>query len=466
MKIIQDVLHEKNPYIRRFKYLLEHDENINDPGAHVVIKADRWTNQHDKGVLNAPRNEDFAAVVSDERLAGLANRDVRVQLKGGDFHYISEKHRSYDPLEYPVILWNGQDGYDVEKKQRKLTDTTSLQFYAYQLMEREDDFNTILHTGKLLSQFVVDMYAKIESERLSFQANQQETLRASSYKGLFDSVQQNKPLDKTGTPVILSPSFVGGPRYMHAKTQDALTYVRVHGRPSLFITMTCSTKWPEIQRELFPGQKTEDREDIVARVFNQKRKSLINAIKTGNFFGTVECFMLSNEWQKRGLPHQHMLVWLAEEIHPSMLDKIISAEIPDPSKDPELYKLMKTWMLHGPCSKNRCIVDGKCNKGFPKPFTKETMSDRDGYPLYRRRKPTPEEGGQSLVITRDSGAIHEYDNRHVVPYNPALLRIFQCHINVEYVASIKSIKYVCKYVNKGKSKQVFWIKILTTYSFL
>ena len=442
------MLHEKNPYVRRFKYLLENDENINDPGAHVVIKADRWTNAHHRGVLNAPTHEDFAAVVSDERIAGLANRDVRVQLKGGNFHYISEKHRSYDPLGYPVILWNGQDGYDVEKKQRKLTNTTSCQFYAYQIMERENDFNTLLHMGKLFSQFVVDMYAKIESERLSFQANQQEALRASSYKGLFDSIDQNKPLDKVGTPMILSPSFVGGPRYMHAKTQDALTYVRVHGRPSLFITMTCSTKWPEIQRELFPGQKTEDREDIVARVFNQRRKTLIDAIKTGNFFGPVKCFMLSIEWQKRGLPHQHMLVWLEEELHPSNLDKIISAEIPDRDVDPQLFKEVTTWMLHGPCSKKRCKPDGKCNKGFPKQFSKETKSDKDGYPLYKRTK--PEDGGQSVVIPRESGAIHEYDNRYVVPYNPALLRIFCCHINVEFVGSIASIKYVCKYCNKGK----------------
>ena len=63
--------------------MIEHDENINDPGARVVIKADRFTNAHHRGVLNAPQHEDFAAVVSDERLAGLADRDVKIQLKGG-----------------------------------------------------------------------------------------------------------------------------------------------------------------------------------------------------------------------------------------------------------------------------------------------------------------------------------------------------------------------------------------------
>ena len=41
------------------------------------------------------------------------------------------------------------------------------------------------------------------------------------------------------------------------------------------------------------------------------------------------------------------------------------------------------------------------------------------------------------------------DNRFVVPYCPGLLCIFNCHINVEVVTSVKSVKYLYKYVYKG-----------------
>ena len=46
-------------------------------------------------------------------------------------------------------------------------------------------------------------------------------------------------------------------------------------------------------------------------------------------------------------------------------------------------------------------------------------------------------------------------NKWVVPYCPLLSRIFQAHINVEYCNSVKSIKYICKYVNKGSDQAMF-----------
>ena len=103
-------------------------------------------------------------------------------------------------------------------------------------MHRDNDFNIILRGRKVLQQFVVDMYCKIESERLLFIRGAQKKLRADSYSILRDSlVSGDADPSNVGQRVILPATFTGSPRYMHERTQDALCYVRKHGRPDLFL---------------------------------------------------------------------------------------------------------------------------------------------------------------------------------------------------------------------------------------
>ena len=70
-----------------------------------------------------------------------------------------------------------------------------------------------------------------------------------------------------GKHFILPSSFVGGPRYMFKKTQDAMSYVWHYGRQELFMIFTCNPKWREIELKLFEHQKSYDKHGIVSRVF-------------------------------------------------------------------------------------------------------------------------------------------------------------------------------------------------------
>ena len=45
-----------------------------------------------------------------------------------------------------------------------------------------------------------------------------------------------------------------------------------------------------------------------------------------------------------------------------------------------------------------------------------------------------------------------YDNRWVVPFNAWVLRKFLAHINTEICISIRSLKYIFKYVYKGPDR--------------
>ncbi|XP_026482740.1 uncharacterized protein LOC113390965 [Ctenocephalides felis] len=175
-------------------------------------------------------------------------------------------------------------------------------------------------------------------------------------------------------------------------------------------------------------------------------------------FGDTRCYMYSVEWQKRGLPHAHILIWLLNKLHSNEVDDIISAEIPDPVTDPHLHDIVTTQMVHGPCGAlnplSPCMANGKCTKRYPRPLVADTFTGNDGYPVYRWR--SKEENGRTIKVKVQNQEI-EIGNEFIVPYCPLLSRIFRTHANVESCHSAKSIKYLCKYVTKGTDMTVFGI---------
>jgi len=104
-------------------------------------------------------------------------------------------------------------------------------------------------------------------------------------------------------------------------------------------------------------------------------------------------------------------------------------------------------MMHGPCGSLSCAgcpspcmdEDGKCKIHYPRDWCEETRQHPNGYPLHRRR-----DDGRSID---KSG--RELDNRWVVPHNRYLLLKFDAHINVEICTTVKSVKYIYKYIYKG-----------------
>ncbi len=58
-----------------------------------------------------------------------------------------------------------------------------------------------------------------------------------------------------GKTVILPSTFQGSARNMQQRYQDAMAIILSTGKPDLFITFTSNPRWPEIEENLYLGQK-------------------------------------------------------------------------------------------------------------------------------------------------------------------------------------------------------------------
>nr|GEV96638.1 DNA helicase [Tanacetum cinerariifolium] len=189
-----------------------------------------------------------------------------------------------------------------------------------------------------------------------------------------------------------------------------------------------------------------DREGIVAG----SKIMLPNTITGGpRLFELSEGLLYTIEFQKRGLPHCHALLWMdfkSELQDAERIDEFISAEIPNPVEDPQGYKLVTDLMMNGPYGNANlsasCTQGATCNKHFPKKYNANTFFDSSGHTQYRRRD-------TGIFVMNGESRL---DNCNVVPYNRALCLDFEAYINVDYCGWIMLIKYQFKYISKGPDR--------------
>ena len=407
MQIIQDVLHRYNHYIALYKTARERiDEAGNVPDVHVRL---HFAAGSDQRRYNLPTAEEVAIILPGDGEQPADYRDIIVQTRAGPLKRIMETNPAYQALYYVLLFpkgehgWhrdiplnaeNGQvlhiadedelrapgvepndddenpDGAVVGAQRRKRTNVTQLEYYAYRLHHRKNESDHLFRAQGLFQRYIVDAWAQTDQARLAWLKHNQDKLRVDIYKGIVDAVAAHADADlgELGQRFILPSSYIGSSRNMFQLYQDSLALARFFSKPDFFLTITANPNWEEITRELLPGQKPKDRPDLIARVFREKIRIILQKIKSG-VLGKHVGHVYTIEFQKRGLPHVHILIFLAPEsrIHePAMLDKIISAQIPDPETHPRLHALVTKMMVHNPCGAANptapCMKNGNAQK--------------------------------------------------------------------------------------------------------
>ena len=250
---------------------------------------------------------------------------------------------------------------------------------------------------------------------------------------------------------------------MQQEFQDSLALAHRYGSPDIFLTFTCNPKWKEIVSQLGPGETANDRPDIVIKVFKMKVNAFLHDLTKLHIMGKCVAWCYTIEFQKRGLPHAHILLTLdsADKIYSARdVDATCTAEIPDKDADPELYNIVSNNMIHGPCGEQYnpdapCMRNGKCSKGFPKLLCNESIKEEGRFPIYHRR----EDDRAVIKHSKHQGASVPLNNSWVVPYNKYLSKRYDAHINVEICGTIKAVKYLYKYIYKGPDKAITEVSV-------
>ncbi|XP_057432736.1 uncharacterized protein LOC130725533 [Lotus japonicus] len=248
-----------------------------------------------------PTCDEVAALIVGDFNSEKVGRDIIVKTSDGMLQRIHETHTAFIPLQYPLMFPYGDDGYHEDIP------------YSEEYLTNEDITR--------LRQFVVDTYTMIESQRLSFIRRNQNLIRADFLNELEEAIDRGETDPTTvGMRVILPSSFMA---------------------------------WSEIKRYVRQRNlRADERPDICCRVFKMKLEQMMADFKQGAVFGGIQAGMYTIEFQKRGLPHAHILLWLKDGhkmVTCADIDKHISAELPDPALFPKLSKAVSRYMMHGPC---------------------------------------------------------------------------------------------------------------------
>ena len=185
---------------------------------------------------------------------------------------------------------------------------------------------------------------------------------------------------------------------------EVVAMVKQLGIPTWFMTLSCADlRWPELFQIIARTQGLNLTDEQLEALSYNERCSMLNLnpvivakhfqfrvetffteilLTKANPIGKIVHYALRVEFQMRGSPHLHALIWTSDcpklthetkEEYISFIDTHLQAYLPDIKTDPELYKLIATYQKHShsrTCRKYRNIP---CRFNFGHFFTERTI---------------------------------------------------------------------------------------------
>ena len=295
---------------------------------------------------------------------------------------------------------------------------------------------------------------------------------------------------------------------------EVLAMIRTLGISTWFLTLSAADmKWPEVIQAIASQYGTIYTADEVlelpwtmksmwlrtnpitaARMFEYRLDTFVTTFlkSTANPIGHVAEYVIRIEFQARGSPHAHTLIWIKdapklghslEEDVKSFIDKYISCSLPD--SDAELRVLVESLQIHR--HSHTCRRKKGCRFNYPKPpsastliaheplencqqhidFAVKTLSSvKDvlqsaDLPLdvsldyvLQTAHVTLDNYTKALSITKSGQSIilkRHPSERNVNCYSPPVLKAWQANMDIQYVINAYAcVMYIASYVLKAE----------------
>ena len=255
------------------------------------------------------------------------------------------------------------------------------------------------------------------------------------------------------------------PQYHRNQLKNLLAMVDSFGMPNFFLTLTADEvselRWPEYTdiestlRDLFDNPDLDWKSAPVecTRIFKARvdafLKEYIHPSERSGVLGKVLHYLVRYEFQDRGSPHVHIILWVDVRDESRVANEII-AYVPAaydnnrdefiPPTDPmqrRLYDVVMRKQQHTCRSYGKgCRKKGSCSKGFPVESNEGQTTFDNASKRFLYARPFVGRQGNSSA------------NRNIVPYHPVVSLLWNAHANLLRITAEAWSYYVLKYATK------------------
>ena len=301
-----------------------------------------------------------------------------------------------EELAFPVLFPKGRYGYTTERKSQ----ISPVKYFNARLLHYSGRFATNPEYV-FFAQYIIEQKKVSDSINIALKKVHGQSVTASQ---LRDNPQRLTNLICQDQAYLFLRQIPGTPPYWQKFMYEVIAMVKQLGIPTWFMTLSCADlRWPELFQILarIQGNNLTD-EQVDALSYNERCQMLnLNPVVVAKHFqyrvetfftevlltkakpiGKIVYYALRIEFQMRGSPHLHALIWCDDcpkldndnkQSYIDYIDKHVHAYLPNEDEDTELHNLVKMYQKHSHSKTCRKYKNIQCRFNFGQFFTHSTI---------------------------------------------------------------------------------------------